>query len=257
MRFLISRRIFKSLETYSYREDMNWTCDLSDDTISVFFGPHYKGDYKLLREPFCHKCSSPNTRTDECIWHDDLYGFNRIYAVGVYEKVSTWSENSSENLLSKHIVRLKKWDKYANPLGEALTLIIKNRYKELQNVDAIVPVPAHLEKIQERGYNQSFLLAQIVSSEIGKPIHDVLQQTVNFNLSTSKLNREERRRTVQNSFRFNSNRGISIKNKWLLLIDDIVTSGFTASECAQKLMDNGARQVDVLVAGRTRGDYFA
>ena len=79
----------------------------------------------------------------------DLYGFNRVYAMGVYHK------GISHPQLTSHILDMKKNKEFAEPLSSALKCSIENRYPELTDTEIIIPVPNHKEKVKIKGFNQA------------------------------------------------------------------------------------------------------
>lgn len=117
-----------------------WQCRFTGDRIVVTYRGYKKGDYILLKEPYCLRCACPGVTTEECSWHWDDYGFERIYAMGAYIKREILEE-IEDDLLSSHIVGLKQYPRYAVPLGLGLVECVKNRYMELLKSDLIVPIP--------------------------------------------------------------------------------------------------------------------
>lgn len=110
--------------------------------------------------------------------------------------------------------------------------------------DYIVPVPMYYKRKLERGYNQSEILAKEISKYFtSKFITNVLYKFKKSKVqSTLKL--DERRKNVLGTYLIkNSDK---IKGKTILLVDDIYTTGATASECAKMLKTNGARKVIVV-----------
>jgi len=108
----------------------------------------------------------------------------------------------------------------------------------------VIPVPLHRRRLRERGYNQSELLAAEVSDRLGLPVRsDVLlrRQTTE---AQSALTLEERRANVRGAFIA----ARALDGQTVLLVDDVLSTGFTASECARVLRQVGAGQVIVLTA---------
>jgi predicted amidophosphoribosyltransferase len=211
----------------------------------LFCGGGPKGNYPLLKEPYCKVCSHADVDTDACFSHADLYGFERIYALGTYNK-------EDNDLLSVHIRLFKDYMNYSYPLGEALGIAATEIYPELLSSDIIVPVPIHKDKLSERKFNQSLELCKIIESHLNKPVVEALNKT--RNVSMRPLNRVERMFAVMGLYEVDENALRILEGTKILLIDDVVTSGFTVSECAKVLKTAGAKTVNVLAAGRTKGD---
>ena len=117
----------------------------------------------------------------------------------------------------------------------------------LKKADVLMPVPLFWWKKLRRGYNQAELLAQIISQETGMPIQNVLTRVKNTKTQT-RLRESERCDNVKKAFTVQTN---DIKDKKILLIDDVLTTGTTMNECARVLKDAGAGEVYACVAAIT------
>ena len=126
------------------------------------------------------------------------------------------------------------------PFGEMLINTI--REKELQNkIQAITFVPIHRRKKALRGYNQSELLVTYVAKKLGIPLLNNHLLKTKWTLDQNKLGKLERKNNLKNSFK---TRNIEdFKDKEILLIDDIITTGTTMEECGKVLVENGAKKV--------------
>jgi len=110
-------------------------------------------------------------------------------------------------------------------------------------------VPLFWWKRLRRGYDQAALLSETVSQECGIPITNSIRRTKNTKTQT-KLDEQKRRENVMNAFVVKANR---IKDKSVLLIDDVLTTGATMNECARVLKEAGAKTVYSCVAAITPG----
>ena len=227
-------------------------CTYEGDKIGVFLGQKKWGEYILLKEPYCLKCACPGVATENCIWHEHDYGFERIYAMGAYLKREIIKERGEEDFLSSHILGLKQYPRYAEPLGLGMAECMKNRYLELMETELIVPIPKFPTELKVATdpegvkYNQAEELANIISSNMHIPSLNVLKKT--REQSMRSLGEAERREVVKGLYGIGNSAGV--RDKRILLVDDVSTSGATVSECAQVLIDAGAKTVNVLVAGR-------
>lgn len=229
---------------------MSWQCYYRPPVIQVtgvdvdyLWGDELRsGSYELLPDIHCNVCASP-VATEYCGNHEDLYGFNRIFALGKYI-VHPW-----DFLLSSHIRFFKKERRLSEPLAKSLDLVVRHRFPELLVSEVITPVPMHTSKLEVRGFNQAAELSFAFSSQVEISLANCLIQTKRLELR--ELNREERFKAVRGAFEFNDLFSEQISGKNIILIDDVVTTGSTASECSRVLLDNGARQVNVLILGRT------
>jgi len=112
----------------------------------------------------------------------------------------------------------------------------------INDIDLIVPVPLHKNKKRERGFNQSEILARTLGSELNIQFKDPLIR-VDKTRTQTKKSKTERIFNVKDIFDVNDK--ASIKNKHILLLDDVITTGSTISSCALILLKNGAERVSV------------
>lgn len=120
----------------------------------------------------------------------------------------------------------------------------------LIGADVLVPVPLHRRRLFQRKYNQAAMLALAIGKASGHSVAPDLLQRTRQTHSLDDKSPEERAREVQGSFSIRPSRIHMVIGKTVLLIDDVMTSGATASACAFALMAAGATAVDVLVAAR-------
>lgn len=126
------------------------------------------------------------------------------------------------------------------------------RYWEPRDIDIIAPVPLHWKRMYQRGFNQAYLMIrkwpQIAPSfeiELGAiQIEREILLRQQRTASQVGMSVRERRANIKNAFAVKA--PAKIKGKRILLIDDVMTTGSTANECARVLLDGGARHVDVL-----------
>jgi ComF family protein len=120
----------------------------------------------------------------------------------------------------------------------------------LAETDVIVPVPLHRRRLVARRYNQAALLAACLARQASRPwLPDALIRR-HVTTPLGDLSAAARRQTVAGAFAVKPTRRSAIQGKRLLLIDDVMTSGATASACAAAALQAGAAAVDVLVAAR-------
>ncbi len=118
--------------------------------------------------------------------------------------------------------------------------------KELvHGVDMIVPVPLHWYKKFHRGFNQSELLSRGIQRHFLKPVSARNLCRTKNTVSQTYLSKSKRQENVHNAFMVKH--PDLFTGKTVMLVDDVLTTGVTASECARKLKDAGAGTVHLVV----------
>lgn len=107
----------------------------------------------------------------------------------------------------------------------------------LPHVDYIIPIPLHPKKQKERGYNQSYFFARGLSLSMQVPIHTKILIRTIHSISQTKKSRTERYTNIQNAFQCVEHN--LIKEKHLLVVDDVITTGSTMVSAGQELIDKG------------------
>ncbi len=123
----------------------------------------------------------------------------------------------------------------AEPLAARLDALLT---RQLLSVDVLVPVPLSGQRLVERGYNQSELLAKRLSEARGISCNPSLLRRVRHTEKQAQLSGVERNQNVEGAFAADGAHGLSV-----LLIDDVVTTGSTLRECASALRNKGATAV--------------
>ena len=115
-------------------------------------------------------------------------------------------------------------------------------------IDALVPVPLHPERLAERGYNQSELLAAGVSERLAIPLQNNWLQRTRHTQPQARLDREQRLQNVAGAFSVNET--VHLHSETILLIDDVATTGATLRACAYALRAAGAGDIWALTVAR-------
>ncbi len=133
--------------------------------------------------------------------------------------------------------------------------LMVSRIKQLSSYDLydlIIPVPLNWQRLIWRGYNQAGLLARTVAKQLSINYDwSILKRKKNIPAQVG-LGRNRRLLNVKQAFDVRSSRTSKLEDKSILLIDDVMTTGATANECAKVLVKNGkCGRVDVLTIART------
>lgn len=124
--------------------------------------------------------------------------------------------------------------------GEILLIAI-DEIKLEERIDAIIYVPMHRRKEAQRGYNQSELLAEFVADNLDMPLLKNHLFKRKLTTEQNKLNRLDRLTNLKDSFTIKT--PLDLKDKEILLIDDIITTGSTMEECAKTLREAGTKNI--------------
>lgn len=173
----------------------------------------------------CQRCGAA---LDRCNCKVGDFAFFQNIAPFYYEKSA-----------KQAVIRMKFHNKpqLCKFMSDVMYNYICVKYKDI-TFDCITFVPSDRLKMLRKGFNQSELLAKRISTHMKVPLDNLL--TKKFSFVSQKNKRKERRRKDVHGL-YNSNK--SVKDETILLIDDILTTGSTASECARILKKAGAKRV--------------
>ena len=192
-------------------------------------------------EYFCAACRAPFLNEhplDEhglcALCRQGLNGFDLAYSFGYYD-------GTLRKLI--HLYKYQGIRTLAGPLGALLarSLPLDRQF------DVVTPMPLHWRRMLSRGFNQSALLAAHLAKRIHAPVRGLLRKRK----STPKqagLTGSERRKNVSGAFGLA--RGANVKDLRILLVDDVLTTGATASAAAAVLRRAGAKSITVLTVAR-------
>ena len=120
---------------------------------------------------------------------------------------------------------------------------------DIKQFDYIMTVPLHPTRYRERGFNQSELLAAGISQHFSIPFLNNHLIKIRPTLNQSLSKRKDRFTNLKGAFRIHHSKKIDGKN--ILLVDDLITTGMTASETALTLKNAGAKKVGILTLAIT------
>lgn len=113
----------------------------------------------------------------------------------------------------------------------------------------LVPVPLHPQRLCERGYNQSLLLAEVLGAELGHPVQSKWVQRAIDTSTQTQLTRAQRQRQLAHAFVLTP--GAPVQGQHIALVDDVMTTGATMRALALLLTRHGAASVHAWAVART------
>jgi ComF family protein len=210
-----------------------------------FFCPTCWEHSPRIERPFCTQCGHP---------HPGAVGFGTR---------SNFPCADCRDHPPKHLRRMWGAARYDGPVAEAIRLFKFNGRRRLaeplaimmaefaereldqEPFDILVPVPLHRVRLRARGFNQSALLAERLAEAMGLPVSEALVR-VRPTRVQSLLDDTERPANIVGAFGVREEH--PFRDARVLLIDDVVTTGSTVTECAAALRRAGAREVSVFAA---------
>lgn len=206
---------------------------------------HYIKEW--LYPPKCILCQDLLTgeETDlcrRCRSETDEYPQEKLKLQFVDRAAAVWYYRGNVRQ-SLHRYKFRRCAFLAEPYGKLMAM--KALTLGLGDVDLVTWVPVSPIRRLVRGYDQDQLLAQVISRELGVPCREMLKK-IRHNRAQSGITGYARRRAnVLGVFRAVCPEDIS--GRRILLVDDILTTGATASECARVLLTAGAKEVNCVV----------
>jgi ComF family protein len=164
-----------------------------------------------------------------------LRGFDAVYSYGSYEGTL------------RELVHLFKYGG-VRPLARSFGRFLVDAVPRDTAFDIVVPMPLHWFKQWQRGFNQADLLAREIGNKWGVPVRNVIRRR-RATLPQAGLTNAKRRANMRGAFQIR--RGRPLDGMRVLLVDDVVTTGATASACARVLKRAGAAHVALLALART------
>ena len=217
------------------------------DSLSRITASHFcelcRSDLVPICSPFCLECGIPfvskegdNHTCWECLTEKKY--FRKARAFGVYD---------GSLMEAIHVFKYGKKAVVSTPLVALLRDTFYHFWGR-DNVDLLIPVPLHIKRLRERGFNQAHLLITKWARQDQIPFDGLALSRSRWTQPQTALSRKERKRNIRNAFSVENPE--RIRGKKILLVDDVYTTGSTVNECAKVLMTAGAEWVDVLTLAR-------
>lgn len=207
------------------------------------------GELLECGENICQKCRSDIDKIDikRCsMCNKEFCECNKKYSFSYVISVYYYDDKPKEAIKD---MKFRGYGYNAKGFSEMIYEQLKS-FKYFDEVDMVVEVPMHFLKRLKRGYNQTELIAKYLCQRLNKPFTKRIVKKIKNTKEQSKLDYKRRVMNLNNAYRIIDNS--LIKNKVILLIDDVLTTGSTANECSKVLINNGAKKVYVATCCKTK-----
>lgn len=202
-----------------------------------------RAQVRFIRPPFCNRCGLPfegNITTQfECTNCKEM----KLYFTSARSAVvaKTVALDAIHKYKYSHAVWFEPF--LADLLVQEAVPALKG-----QQWHCIIPVPLHALKLREREFNQAAQLAKHLSQATKIPLDEKSLYRVNPTKTQTLLSRKERARNMHGAFAVRP--GANLKDRKIILIDDVFTTGATTNDCARALKGAGAAEVCVWTVAR-------
>lgn len=198
----------------------------------------------------CGVCGHGNK--DLCTKCEKKLNKQAVFGVDEYENkffIRHYYIFKYEGLIRKLLINYKFNEKpYLYRMFSAFINKYEKDYLHFGFYDIIIPVPISKKRLKNRGYNQSLLLTKSIAMENNLLLENNVIIKIKNNSTQSSLNKEEREENVQGVYKVMDKE--KVKNKKILLLDDIYTTGSTLDECSKELLQVGAKHIDVFTIAK-------
>lgn len=208
-----------------------------------FVGAQCRNRVRLCQPPVCSKCGLP--------YEGSLSEPFECTNCRTLELHFDWARSAARasGMLLEVIHRYKyQSQRWFEPFLGGLLVSAARPEIRAADWDWIVPVPLHPVKEREREFNQARVLSRYLGRATGLPVADRLLRRRAFTFTQTHLGRAQRRDNVRDAFTVRP--AAELGGRRILLIDDVLTTGATTSECARMLKASGAAVVGVWTMAR-------
>lgn len=187
----------------------------------------------LVFPPTCVNCGRAGSFLCSICWEDEVtFLATPTLPIPELDDVISLAEHTGAIRQAIHALKYESVKGVAQPLGDALATQLSWTF------DTIVPVPLHINRLKERGYNQAQLLAEALGEALACPVSPYMLRRDKFTSSQVGLTALERQANVEDAFVVQE----AVVPR-VLLVDDVRTTGSTLTACAKALREAGVKTV--------------
>lgn len=200
---------------------------------------------QFITEPKCNICCNPfefvvgeNLTCGKCLSHRPSY--DKAIVIFRY------------NEIIKKIIGDLKYRDQTYIAKKLARFLFYQAQAEISDVDFIVAVPLHPKRLRRRKFNQSLILSRaLLTKNSQKKLKSDFLLRIKNTAAQVSLKKKQREKNLKNAFALNPKYREIVKDKKILLIDDVMTTGATLENCAKILKKSGAKKVTILTIART------
>lgn len=195
---------------------------------------------KISKEAICNNCLN------------NLYKIEKVKIINV--KNNYYNKHlyifDYKGIIREKIIHYKFRDK-AYLYNFFAKIILKNKkiYRFIKSYDIIIPVSISKQRFKERGYNQTLLIAKELAGNIESlELNNNVLFKIKNTAPQSTLNKAERKSNLKGAYAIKNE--TEVKNKKIVILDDVYTTGSTAKECSKLLKSAGAKQIGIITIAK-------
>lgn len=189
----------------------------------------------------CPHCRRKNQNGELCS--------ERCRSAFYFDQLLVCCEYKKGELLMKIITAFKY--KFAKEFAPFLGELLSKKLKTVNDFSTfrIIPIPIHKKRFKFRGFNQTLILSEFLAEKLQIPVMDCLERNI-FHQSQASSSKSERMKNLRDSISIKEWGETAVKNRTVLLVDDVATTCSTLNECAKVLKKSGVKNIISLVLAR-------
>ncbi|MBU4348404.1 ComF family protein [Patescibacteria group bacterium] len=187
---------------------------------------------------FCPKCKARFAENKKICHLESKY---------LLASATSYNNKAIKNII--HFLKYKKWKSLENIIKPIIEKYLEDINYNFEDF-IIVPIPLHPDRQKERGFNQSEIIGQIICNKLNLRLENKIIQRIRYTEPQAKSKTsEERKNNIKNCFALVNSK--KVKNKNIILIDDIHTTGLTINEASKTLKNAGVKKIIAFVLAKT------
>lgn len=223
-------------------------CIVTGDIVDThgMISPAAWSALNFISDPQCNRCGFPFDFDSDVVREGSLCGaclknppvFDKARSALIYDDVS------------RNVILAYKHADQTLSVPSFIPWLTRAGADILLQADYLVPVPLHRWRLLRRRFNQSALIARYLSEATKIPCLLDGVSRVRATVTQGHLQANQRLNNVKNAFAVSPDKAQKIRNKHIVLIDDVFTTGATVGECTKVLLKSGAASVSILTLAR-------